>query len=319
MHQRYEFPHFEPSEITNMATKSVHVGSVRTGLIPQQVVEALRNMGYEPEIFKFRSLKEMATIIYAYVESRIPVVLGLALPSKKEYKDGHAVLAIGHDFNVRKKVNPDWDSNIEWIDHFFIQDDAEGPYRDLFIRKNTKRSYSIEKQVLFAIVPVPKEVKLRVDDVNVSVRSLVTIERLNDFISQNFPKIEGIQFSAHELDGVIFRTYLRKSNDFKDWVAKSGMSGVFKHMYRTLRMPRYVWVTEISRANLLNVKEASKRKIIGEIVTDSTADRHVMWASPLSIHLLGRAIVKWPGDNFPSRIYIDRTEEPYIHLVRTTS
>lgn len=307
MHQRFLSPHFSPSEITLAATRSLTIGPVRRGLIPEQVLAALRDMGLEPLIFTHYDPQVTARLIYAYVESELPVILLLQVA-----QGGHAVVVIGHDFHRRTKPLTSWNSNIHWIDCFYVHDDAIGPYRDLFIDKVTSQ-YSIEEHAAYVVVPVPPAVTMQANDVFDHIAILK--ERLNSLIDLFGPNARSFRFSAMELTGLIFRTYLRPSNIFKAQLSPY-MSKLFRHRYRSMRMPRYIWVTEVSKARYINKTRSQNRKIIGEIVIDSTADRHAHLKSYLAIHLLGRMITRRPEEDQPRTLYIDPTEGPYGHLVR---
>ena len=81
-------------------------------------------------------------------------------------------------------------------------------------------------------------------------------------------------------------------------------------------MPRYIWITEIAKTQHINRTLSRDRRIIGEVIIDSTADRHAHMRSYLAIHLLGRMIIRRPKENIPYILYIDPDEQPYAHLVR---
>ena len=140
------------------------------------------------------------------------------------------------------------------------------------------------------------------------------MERLNDVIGLFGSQYQAFQFTKRELSGLVFRTYLRSSNQFKAGLPV-GMSQLFKHVYRSRPMPRYIWVTEISTQHYINRPSAPDRRIIGEIIIDSTADWHAHMSSYLAVHLLGRMIFK-SGRNDLS-FFVDPLERPYSHLVRS--
>lgn len=307
MHKKFGSPCFRPSQITLAATRSLTVGPVRRGLIPEQVLAALRETGYEPLIFSHYDPEITSKIIYAYVESEIPVILLVKVGT-----EGHAVVVIGHDFHTRAKPLRIWNSNIYWIDRFYLYDDAVGMCVPLFLRKRSVRSYSISQHAAYVVVPVPQDVSMQASDVFDHVDVLK--EHINDLIDL-FEDSEPFRFTPSELTGLVFRTYLRLSNDFKTGLPPK-ISEFFRHRYKSLRMPRYIWVTEISKAEHINKPRSQDRKIVGEIIMDSTADQHSEMTSYLAIHLFGRFIVKRPEEDMPYAMYIDPTEMPYSHLVR---
>jgi len=307
LHQKYQLPRFKPSEISRIATEALTVGPIRKGLVPEQVIAALRETGFEPLIFTHYDTDLTARIIYAYVESELPVILLVKVRS-----EGHAIVIIGHDFVTRRPVIRSWDSNIYWIDRFYIHDDASGPYKELLLRQHSSQLYTISQNAAYIIVPVPRNVSLQADDVFDHVDVLK--DHINDLIDL-FEDSEHFHFSALDLRGLVFRTFLKNSNEFKANLPR-GMNSVFQHCYKSLPMPRYIWITEISRARYINKALSKNRKILGEIIMDSTADRHSAMKSYLAIHLLGRMIVRRPEEDNPYALYVDPSEKPYTHLVR---
>ena len=312
MHQKFNLPHFSPSQITVAATKSLTIGPIRRGLVPEQILTALREMDYTPVIFIHYDDEVSSRIIYAYAESELPVIMLLQVG-----KEGHAVVVGGHDFHYRRHINSSWESNIHWVDRFYIHDDAMSPYAQMLVRGRVGRkrdvSYSIKEHARYIIVPVPPAITMQADDVFDHGDTLM--ECLNDLVDLFGPKAEPFHFSNVELTGIVLRTYLRASNDFKVGLS-TGMSKLFQHRYKSMCMPRYIWVTEVSKHKYINKSRSRDRKIIGEIIIDSTADRHAHMESYLAIHLLGRMIVRRPEETEPYALYVDPSEKPYGHLVR---
>lgn len=312
MHEKFAFPRFKPSEITEAATKTLTIGPARSGLVPQQIIAALRDMGYAPVIFTHYDPDVTAKIVYAYVESELPVILLL-----EGKRGGHAVVVCGHDFHPRRHARPSPQSNMHWIDRFYTHDDANSPYIDILLRghaiKKKNAKYSIKQNAAYVVVPVPPQITMQADDVFDHVATLM--EHLNDFIGFFGHQALEFSFSEKELAGLILRTYLRSSNDFKVSLSVK-MSELFLQRYKSMPMPRYIWVTEISLPNHIRKAHSKDRRIIGEIIIDSTADRHAHTASYLAIHLLGRMIVRRAEGDEPYALYVDPTEQPYSHLVR---
>jgi hypothetical protein len=312
MHQKFNFPHFSPSQVTAAATKSLTIGPVRRGLVPEQIVTGLREMGYTPVIFTHYDDEVTSRLIYAYIESELPVIMLLQVGT-----EGHAVVVVGHDFNYQTYIDPSWESNMHWIDRFYIHDDAVAPYTQMLVRGCVGRerdvSYSVRENARYIVVPVPPAITMQANDVFDHLDTLM--ERLNDLVDLFGLKAEPFHFSDAELTGIVLRTYLRASNDFKVGLS-TGMSELFQHRYKSMCMPRYIWVTEVSKQEYINKPRSQDRKIIGEIIIDSTADRHAHMESYLAIHLLGRMIVKHPNEDEPYALYVDPSEKPYGHLVR---
>ncbi|MBA7493626.1 hypothetical protein ES702_04185 [subsurface metagenome] len=305
MNKKYGYPRYYPPQITEFATRYLTVGPPREGLTINQVVTALRDMGYNPVVFTNYDLRRSLKIIYAYIESELPVILALDTPY-----GGHAITVIGHDYNMKADFDfsEDFASTVDIIDHFLYHDDAEGPYRKLKTRPSNTKELSIRNLVKL-MVPTPRQVTLQADDVIEHLKELLKLDTLNRFFK--FVKQEEYSYSPIDLHKLVIRTYLRRSNDFKTSLPE-GLSERFKFKYRAMGMPKYIWITEISRGELLKHPASNQRRIIGEVIIDSTADRHLP-ESWLAVHLLGRMFIR--------RVHklefdADLNEKPYPHLVR---
>ena len=305
MHQKYQFPRFRIPTITRFATRYLMIGPPRAGLITYQMLTALRDLGYSPLLFSSsqEALNDTVQKIYSYVESEIPVILLISIAPSK----GHAVAVVGHSYNVNANISSSR-SNIDMINAFYLQDDACGPYRTLTRTLNEGGDYSIVDNVEGLIVPLLPEIVLQIGDVTDHFFQLIIKENINKlFIYFE----EEYKFSKNELDSLIFRTYLRRSNDFKTSLPKE-MNNFFKLKYKAMRMPKYIWVIELSTKELIK-----SGKIVGEIILDSTSDRHAYLDSFLAIHLYGRMIIRKP--DFPiscSEFYYTPEESSYSQLRR---
>jgi hypothetical protein len=127
--------HLTPS-ITDYATRTNIDGGramPSSGLTTQQILFALREMGYEPLIYTNLTAKSTALarrLIYYYVESSIPVILGLQFP-----RGGHAVTIVGHTLDLTlppevRRIGPmEYCLSSDFVPGFIAQDDAGGPFR----------------------------------------------------------------------------------------------------------------------------------------------------------------------------------------------
>jgi len=79
-------------------------------------------------------------------------------------------------------------------------------------------------------------------------------------------------------------------------------------------LPKYRWVVELTKKDLIDYPLAKEHKIIGEILIDSTADRNDTGPqSYLALYLYGRMIIQKPPD-FLS-FYYEPNEKPYPQLL----
>jgi hypothetical protein len=114
---------------------------------------------------------------------------------------------------------------------------------------------------------------------------------------------------------LVLRINLRSSNEYKASLLESKLAIEVKKHYRAISMPKYIWVVEISRKSLLNKRNAEERKIIGEIIIDSTANKHAGFDSFIAFHLLGRVIIRDQSTG-KFKLFEVQNEQPYRHLVR---
>ena len=314
LHGEYKSARFYPAEITELTTRHVSYGPVRMGLYPEQMVSALRDMGYEPLIFRHYSVPLTVQAIYSYVESRLPVIITLAFPDGT----GHAVVAVGHGYEPTKVVEGNIKESSQLVSHFCIQDDAVGPYQRLAVEASVNGDYSIEENVRHVIVPCPKGIVRTHTDVfnllRVWLESTFT-KRVFKAAARGNPELESIvesRLTEKKVESLVTRTYLRHSNSFKEDIS-SDMSQRFGLQYKGLGMPKYLWVTELSTKELTCLSDSSERRIVGEIVMDSTGDRHNILGSLFVVHMWGLMLIYEPGG---SKLFEDDKEKPYPGLVR---
>jgi len=318
MWRKYGLSRYRPSRITDMATKYLTIGQQRRGLTPEQISQAMRDMGYSPLFFPNawpRAPEHMARIIHAYVESELPVLAIL-----RTTRGAHAVAVVGHDFQPPREGSKGYSYNSDWIGRFYVHDDAYGPYMGLQVSRS-KDGYSIQGNVAGILVPAPRSVAMQADQVFEWV----------DVILRNTNKIIGFYTEDEDafLDEALLRrlmrrTYLRLSNQFKVGIGNAarrsptsagGFSAGSAALYRSMRMPKHVWVTELSTPELLRHQKAADRQILGEILIDSTAGANSSLQEVLlAMHVSGRMLVRAGDAGF--RVWIDKTERPYPHLVR---
>ena len=158
---------------------------------------------------------------------------------------------------------------------------------------------------------------MRLDDVHDHIRVLMRGKKILNAMIRYFKDVDAsLLFQDSDFRGLVFRTFLVRSNEFKANLPTDPSYADIRTLYRSIHMPKFVWLTEISSPKLLNDADPGKRKRIGEVILDSTADRHSYFSSYLAIHFKGRLIMKKPGAEAPFRFYHNAKDEPCPHLVR---
>ena len=227
-----------------------------------------------------------------------------------------------------------------FLDAFIIHDDQKGIYKllpiderafqflssdgysDILPMKVAPDQYvykTVEDDIDDYIIPLPDKIYILGDEVLDIAKTLY--KSLLKVIAGQYEKGHD---SAGQLlhsiiiatrDPLIFRTYFIKSVEFKEKVLDSDMDDKVINYYRMMAMPRFIWVVEISYYSLY----LKDKKILGEIVFDSTANKYDKWRSFLSVHLPGYFYKNENIKNYSTDgpdINIPR-ENPYKILWRT--
>jgi len=253
------------------------------GLNLEQISWCLLNLGYSPVTFEIGDKIKKATVakrvIYTYIESNIPVMLGVEIDGGK-----HAITVIGHGYEINTrplkilKRDMSYHPNCEWVPYFIIQDDQRGPYRYLkfdFKKKNSFPSPILMSNTsdfkdacagrLYAIViPHPSESIYTIgNDAETKAASIIKLGETA------FGKLITLP------DDIILRTYLTSSNEYKNNLKlRNGMGPLLVALFKGKTMPKYIWITEFSKVAWKN--DLSKRydKIFGEVLIDPTSCRN---------------------------------------------
>lgn len=296
-----------PAEITRCATRyDVTPGRAipSPGLTSGQICQAIREAGFEPEVFdciSSRSRSETKALIYRYIESELPVILGIInLHSGVR----HAIVAIGHSYAsnptphrlpVPGSPGREYISTAEWIgETLYVNDDRLGPYRKLTIwsdsRVATLGQSNPYPQGMFvtiegdpspwliqtAIVPVPREVSLKGD---VAEQLAVSNLLLFDQIVDTVPALKALNIPPFTATPPVLRVHLIKSNDFKIAHGQRGdIPSLTKQIFRGMPLPKYIWHVGITEIGLMNQSNVGERKYQAEMLLDAT---ELPYASPL--------------------------------------
>ncbi|MEX0683924.1 MAG: hypothetical protein WD904_03440 [Dehalococcoidia bacterium] len=295
------------AEITEFATE-IDIGSrlvQSEGLTPDQMLRALRHMGYEPMKIGFKDQFDAMSTIYPYVESGVAPVLLLRL-----LNGFHTVACTGHTYDparsVADPVDYQWTGTApikvwrswQWVPEFIVHDDQRGPYRLLRFLSTTELLGYLSG--------------LGVDPAKLSPaewRCPVLIE--HDYSQSpaghpaDFPKFTiagllgavvptpaGVSLSAAEAEEKVarviqvwaqamntalpdylhLRTYLASSNEFKARVVgATEMHPFAQRTYLGKGLPHWLWVTEVALRDEVVTSDPLDARIRGEILVDANS------------------------------------------------
>lgn len=167
--------------------------------------------------------------IYAYVESGIPVILGVNnvrwLPWWPD-RDGeaHAILAIGHTISEDNR-----------IDGLIVHDESTYPYQVL--PEMNSRGKSIDEIIDSVVIPVPREVTIEYP----VVKEMLTLLLSGVFEDEDLEKIRyrPLLLDSHHAKKLLGEEHLRAG---VLWVA---IPEEAKNAFLSAYLDRYVWLFEL--------------------------------------------------------------------------
>jgi hypothetical protein len=326
MHTRYGYPWHSLATITEYGATPTdrHVSqSIPAGadfLTGDGMARALRGMGYQPLCYEAEG-EHLLDIIIRYVDSGLPVVIGLRLPDKTGQRspnntEGHAVLVVGTVLqeNHEKIPAPDKRCTTAYFTRgLIVHDDQRGPYRllasnpdainancfpgeSLISARNTV--LNVWEDAVYVLVPMPAKVFSKAEAADIQARKVVKdILDSRDNLAQKAtkqekkldPLFEDLAAIAAK-EPLIFRTYLTSAGRYRTHISSSLMHEMPKVAFANMHLPHFVWVTEVAPIHALNHNSPNLRKVSGHIVADATSStKH--GATQIMVHLPGLLVL----------------------------
>lgn len=316
MHARHGYNWVSVADITSYSkppsvTEAASLPNASDGLSSNAMVRAISSAGYQPLVLPEL---DIAQAILPYVESGIPVILGLNLGSSL----GHAVTVVGRVF--AKQRDPT-NRAIDYVPAFVVHDDQSGPYMWLPTDEHASTTYSFIDDTIkyhgstgsnelnvgcngvLAIALMPTQVFSTAARAEHNARSRIkeTLEGLSK-VRRALVKSD---LSVHELhmneletaykeDAIVLRTYLTSAAGYRRHLAQGSASDDLKEALLDLHLPHFTWVTEISTIDSYNQSSPGLRRIYGHTVTDATSSAE-RTDSLLVFHLPGLLITNDPN------------------------
>ena len=331
-----EFSTYHTAEITDLATKqTISTGRAMPsmGLTNEQMMQALQSMGYDPVPYIPSDEHEACNIAYRYVESGIPLIVGLFFLKKADGKvvpEGHTVTMVGHTFNTErtpiidkrkikvkgKTMALSYCRTADFVPSFLVQDDAGGPFRELelvgwdsAVEKgylNRKTAQVLRKIYSCVIVLDPgtsfQEIAFLGDFIvplpkGVSLDGYAAEERAIGLISS---WVEEMNYS--QTDTIAVRTFLQRSGIVKDKLApRNGIPSRLSMELRRHLMPKWIWVTEAADLATLRTKHC----VLGQVIQDSAS------------HPTSEDYFDLVAFNMPGTIALHRPDKKSLKVVKT--
>lgn len=336
---------FRPSEMAKLASQAFSIGAIRDGLIVEQMFNALKAMGLNVDMAypSKRSAGDHLRLIYSLVKSEIPVII--AIPN-------HVMTVIGYVYNHERNGLGINDSFASYVKAFIVHNDSMEPYQKLVVGQK-KRDDAEDPHNTFKFLTVgemkenwieqclwvlPDRVNLRESDVRAHV---------DKWLKKYIPALFRELWKNQSLDKLVTCIYLRRSDQFKrDIIPQPRVAEIISNSdspqekparhkrltdyYWHMRLPRFIWVVELSREEDIPENSPWERKLVGEMIFDSTSHFEDHANSLLAVHIAGKLVYRkqlWNGHprfeveqtkagNDPWNIVDDLNTGPYSALHR---
>ena len=292
MHARHNYNWVSVANITRFAQpatakEAVSLPGASALLESDSMVRAIAKGGYQPLCFR---QVDFCEAILPYVESGIPVILGLNLNGA-----GHAVTVVGRVF--ARQAHPT-NNAAKYIPAYIVHDDQSGPYRWLPMEPHSSKEFSftndtikrntasgiaelnVREHAVFAVALMSPRVFStaakaehsawdRIDNV---LHNIGNMRRLLNKLQLpvNERLLDELE-TAYRAGQIVLRTYLTSAAGYRRHLAEGSASDNLKDALLDLHLPHFTWITEISTVDSYNQFSPSLRRIYGHTVLDGTS------------------------------------------------
>lgn len=280
-----------PHEISQVATREfIQLGRPfpSVGLLPSEINHFLSRVGYGPLRYDNPPRDEFGfdeLAFVPYLQSGIPTLL---------LSDNHAVVAIGFNLGQERKSTGLIASISDFVTSIIVHDDGRSPYKNIprspLGRPSEDESHDAEVtafndlSVLKSfIIPCPKKMYLRASLASSLVKAMLEQPLFQACVAARAAqRCPGAQVFTDIMSGggttgdcIVISSKLMKAEFFKSLcLARRPLldSVLFDH-YMEMRMPRLIWLVEITSSRYLF---DGSRSIFGELILDATGSARAM-------------------------------------------
>ncbi|MCM1136414.1 MAG: hypothetical protein NC400_12670 [Clostridium sp.] len=316
-----EYHYLLPSEISSLAEMNSYERRMpTTGLSYELISKIFCDVGFYPRLY---SIQKMTTIkfrhiLHYYIESGIPVALGLKLGEENK----HSVISIGHTVSHTDKLGTEltcaYDSeskNVIWtcdtadtVDTYCIMDDNRVPYKlskCIEEAQETKQRPPLLKlnecEVEYMMVPLYKRMILEAADAYDICLSILASQRfgIKDFLQLDAlsPELLAMDKSIEKVgikeEPLVIRLFMASSRTFRrkrDEQFRT-KNGEVRDWYNITVFPKFVWVCEFTTRTLYK-----EDLVLGEIIIDATSSADAKMDSFIIIHYPNVICRRMPED-----------------------
>lgn len=293
MHARHRYNWVSVADITRFATPTTATEAVSLPagsdfLTSERMIRAISEAGYQPLCFRRPDIDQA---ILPYVESGIPVILGLKLDGAL----GHAVTVVGRVF---AKQDPGTNNAVDYVPAYIVHDDQGGPYMWLPMDSNSSAAFgfgdatikretpdgvielNVRDHAVFAVALMSTRVFSTAAAAEHSARARInetldSMPRIRQLLRERDLPVNGELLDAlegaHRDDQVVLRTYQTSAAGYRSYLAGGTACDSLKDALLDFHLPHFTWITEISTVGSYNHSSRGLRRIFGHTVLDATS------------------------------------------------
>jgi hypothetical protein len=293
-HLRHGLPKRLPSDIYDAATNGGSVGRQlpSEGLSAIQLFSAMTSLGLSPTRKPFAETREedeqetslrLFGMICRYINSSLP-------PIAVSNTHSWVIVAYARTGAVEEPSIQLW-----------RHDDVRGPY--IPVEDPWDEDDEAYQPWVGVYLPLLPKAFLDAERAELVGRAWI------DYLAGESSIYDGTTLKAandreNDYETATYRTYLIRSNEFKEALIDRGLPTELAMAYRIMPMPRYIWVIEVIDRKLRN---ESSPDVLGEVILDATLTQFEPLSDPTSVMALH-------VDNFAYVTGVDQTPSTRLSL-----
>lgn len=300
-----EYKYLLPSDITDIAIRNGYERKLPSkGLDYLLISKIFMEVGFSPVLYntsKLENFSKFKRIMHYYVESGIPIAIGLMLPNEMR----HAIVCIGHGkvdhsklgsrrYSISNNKSRLWIiDTADLISDYVVMDDNQKPYSLYTWQDNyTSTTFGDTMTPEFLMVPLYKHMFLEAADAYDICTSILADENLGIKTNINSQNTDFSSLGEKE-NPIVIRLFMASARGFKHQRINyfSKINKEIKELYLNTPFPKFVWVCEIYKKC-----DYSQNMCCGEIIIDATSTSHATTRSIILLHYPYKAIQQLPNN-----------------------
>jgi hypothetical protein len=261
MHQRYHYNWLSVADITKLASpntedESTSLPAGSDFLTSERIIRAVHEMGFQALCFRGKNIGEQ---ILPYVESGLPVILGLDVPGASI---GHAVTVIGRVFSKLKTPTA---RPMDFIAGFIVHDDQSGPYKVIPSTKTAAKDFGFSENDIIKVRTRTGDVEFNLAEHGSFAMALMPVRAFSTAraaevtaqrrIANAFNQLDSLKgliakagkvnplldelAAADKAGKVVLRTYLTSADGYRRHIAYGSACDPLKDLLLRIHLPHF--------------------------------------------------------------------------------